>query len=85
MNDRGSDPRYSHDFEDIIYVLDNNLDVVQDVSKATAAVKKTIKEMSSFILDYANSSEIIECYINQRTAMERGAFIQVKLQRILDI
>lgn len=85
FNSRGSDPRYSHDFEDIIYVLDNNEEVVKDLSDATAALKETLKKMSSFILDHAHSSEIIECHINQNTAMERGAFVRETLQEILGL
>jgi predicted nucleotidyltransferase len=82
---RGYDPRYSHDFEDIIYVLDNNKNVVKDTSSATVDLIETMKVMSSFILDHANSNEIIECHINQSTAMERGAFITETLQEILEI
>lgn len=85
FNNRGSDPRYSHDFEDIIYVLDNNQEVVKDVNEAATAVQETLKSMSAFILEHANSNEIIECHINQTTAMERGAFIIEKLQGVLEI
>ena len=85
FNSRGSDPRYSHDFEDIMYVLDNNEEVVSDINNATATLKKTLKSMSSFILNHPNSNEIIECHINQTTAMERGAFITETLQEILEL
>lgn len=85
FNSRGSDPRYSHDFEDIIYVLDNNIEVVKDTSDGTASLKGTLKKMSSFILEHPNSNEIIECHINQTTALERGAFIRETLQDILGL
>lgn len=85
FNRRGSDPRYSHDFEDIIYVLDNNEEVVSDINNATATLKKTLKSMSSFILEHPNSNEIIECHINQITSMERGSFITETLQEILKL
>ncbi len=85
FNSRGSDPRYSHDFEDIIYVLDNNKEVVIDTTDATAPLKDTLKKMSAFILEHPNSEEIIECHINQTTALERGAFITATLQEILEL
>lgn len=85
FNSRGSDPRYSHDFEDIIYVLDNNEEVVSDINNATATLKKALKSMSSFILDHAHSNEIIECHVNQTSALERGAFIRETLQEILQL
>ena len=31
---RGGDPRTSHDFEDTIYVIDNNLELLEDVAKS---------------------------------------------------
>ncbi len=33
---RGNDPRTSHDFEDIIYVIDNNKELLTDVEQAVA-------------------------------------------------
>jgi predicted nucleotidyltransferase len=40
---RGNDPRTSHDFEDIIYVIDNNLNLVNETYKTDAKVKKFLK------------------------------------------
>lgn len=85
FNSRGSDPRTSHDFEDIIYVLDNNADLLKDMSAATPALKEALKNMSTFILNHAHSNEIIECHINQTTALERGAFITETLQEMLTL
>tara|TARA_R110002111_G_scaffold260526_1_gene331937 strand:- start:334 stop:1023 length:690 start_codon:yes stop_codon:yes gene_type:complete len=79
---RGSDPRLSHDFEDIIYVLDNNLEFVDKALKASSEVKIALKKMSSFILEHPNRREIIECHINQITAEEGGKYIIEILQRI---
>lgn len=42
---KGNDPRTSHDFEDIICVIDNNLEVVQDIKNAENDVKLFLKEM----------------------------------------
>ena len=36
---RGNDPRTSHDFEDIIYIIDNNLEVVEDIRQALEQAK----------------------------------------------
>jgi hypothetical protein len=49
------------------------------------AVQETLKEMSYFILEHPHSNEIIECHINQTTAMQRGAFIIETLQGVLEI
>lgn len=80
---RGSDPRTSHDFEDIIYVIDNNLDVVQDVKNAEKSVQQFLKSMSEEILNHSSRNEIIECHINPFVAQERRVMIVKKLEVIL--
>ncbi len=81
FNSRGSDPRLSPDFEDIIYVLDNNSELIDDFIEASYDVKKALKDLSVFILEHPNRKEIIECHINQITAQERGEFITETLVR----
>lgn len=85
FKNRGSDPRISHDFEDIIYVLDNNLNLVEDVKKSDKDVKLFLKEMSEFILTHTSRNEIVECHINPFTKGERGKIIIDKLQAILEL
>ncbi|MBO3097839.1 hypothetical protein [Gelidibacter pelagius] len=82
---RGTDPRWSHDFEDIIYVLDTNLELIEEVSTTSSEVKNVLKLMSLFILEHPNSQEIIECHINQMTAHERAAIIKETLQSITQL
>ena len=71
----------SPDFEDIIYVLDNNSELIDDFIEASYDVKKALKDLSVFILEHPNRKEIIECHINQITAQERGEFITETLVR----
>lgn len=82
---RGNDPRMSHDFEDIIYLVDNNLDLVDDVAKAYKDVQSFLKEMSKEILSHPSANEIIECHINPFTAEERSKLIIEKLDQIMGI
>lgn len=45
FNDRGAkDPRTSHDFEDIVYVVDNRTDIVERLTGAPADVKPYLTE-----------------------------------------
>ncbi|NQX98954.1 MAG: nucleotidyl transferase AbiEii/AbiGii toxin family protein [Flavobacteriales bacterium] len=81
-NSRGSDPRMSHDFEDIIYVIDNNIGLIDDVTKADKNVQRFLKLMSNEILSHSSRNEIIECHINPFTAEERRAFVIEKLELI---
>ncbi|MCB0497522.1 MAG: nucleotidyl transferase AbiEii/AbiGii toxin family protein [Cyclobacteriaceae bacterium] len=82
---RGNDPRTSHDFEDIIYIIDNNLDLVEDVKNAKGDVQLFLKEMSKEILTHSSRNEIIECHINPITANERRKLVIGKLEKILEI
>ena len=85
FNSRGGDPRTSHDFEDIIYVIDNNRSVVDDVSKAEKDVRGFLKLMSKEIRSHPSVNEIIECHINPFTANERRKLIIGKLRQIEDL
>lgn len=80
---RGNDPRTSHDFEDIIYIIDNNLEVVEDIRNANKDVQDFLKEMSNEILNHNSRNEIIECHINPFTAGERREIVIRKLNEIL--
>ncbi len=80
---RGNDPRTSHDFEDIIYIIDNNLEVVQNIKNAENDVKLFLKEMSNEILNHSSRNEIIECHINPFTVDERRDIVIGKLEEIL--
>ena len=80
---RGKDPRTSHDFEDIIYIIDNNLKVVEDIRHASKDVQDFLREMSNEILNHGSRNEIIECHINPHTANERRDMVIEKLTEIL--
>lgn len=82
---RGGDYRMSHDFEDIIYVIDNNLNLVDDIIEADKDVQLFLKEMCNEILSHPSRNEIIECHINPFTANERKELIIEKLKKIEDI
>ena len=81
---RGNDPRTSHDFEDIIYILDNNLDLVKDVRLANSDVQDSLKQMSTEILNHPSRNEIIECHLNPYTAEDRRGIVINKLIEILN-
>ncbi|MEM7109840.1 MAG: hypothetical protein AAF519_16565 [Bacteroidota bacterium] len=41
---RGNDPRMSPDFEDIIYVIDNNQEVIEDIIQTDMYVQDFLKK-----------------------------------------
>jgi len=46
----GKDPRTSHDFEDIVYVIDNRIDITEQIKKAPNDVKSYLMEQLGLIL-----------------------------------
>jgi len=72
----------SHDFEDIIYVIDNNLELVDDTIRAEEPVRKFLAEMANYILNHPSKDEIIECHLNPFTAQERKQLILNRLKKI---
>ena len=60
-NDRGgNDLRQSHDFEDIIYILDNCTDILEDIRNADEDVKNYLKAECERLLENDGLSEGIE-------------------------
>lgn len=84
FNSRGKDPRTSHDFEDIIYILDNNLEAEQDIKNADENVRDYLREMSHTILGHTSRNEIIECHIDPMTSAVRREIIVEKLKAIIE-
>lgn len=71
-NDRGAkDPRTSHDFEDIIYVLDNRTDIVEQLAKAPDDVRSYLVGQFQTILDDRDMHEAILGNLFYETSEER--------------
>lgn len=59
----GKDLRQSHDFEDIIYVLDNCIKLKENINNTNKSVKTYLKEECTKLLRMDNLSEGIECML----------------------
>jgi predicted nucleotidyltransferase len=82
FHDRGGDPRTSKDFEDIIYVLDNRLNVVNEIREAPEDVLHYLKnELKELLKD--NMSEGISCHLSPFSQAERFAMLKEKITRII--
>lgn len=59
-NKRGrNEPRTSHDFEDIVYIIDNRIDLVEQLINAPSAVKKFLLNEFNLILKDSSKKEAI--------------------------
>lgn len=82
-NNRGdSDPRTSKDFEDIVYVLDNNTDLVNNIITAPDEVKAFLKERFNELLS-DEMEEAVLSHLNPVTQSERFELLKDKLNTIV--
>ena len=81
-NRGGNDPRTSHDFEDIIYLFDNNSEIVLEINQADKEVQQYLKEMTKEILDDPYTEENIGCHIYHYFQDERIPVVIEKLNKI---
>lgn len=79
---RGTDPRTSHDFEDIIYILDNRTDAVLEIRKAPDKVLRYLKSELGDLLQ-PNMEEAVLCHLNPITSNERYPLLIRKIEEIL--
>lgn len=84
-NDRGkNEPRTSHDFEDIVYVLDNRMDIVEQLINAPEDVKLFLKSELERIFSDSTKKEAISGNLFYETRDERFNMIMKKLKAIVN-
>lgn len=85
FNDRGTkDPRTSHDFEDIVYVLDNRTDIIEQLTLSPEDVRPYIKEQLENILKSVVMQEAIIGNLFYETREERNKRIIDSIKQIVD-
>ena len=84
FHDRGSDdPRSSHDFEDIIYILDNRDDFDESILKSPDDVKNYLKSEFSAILKNPVLQEAVQGNLSYDNQKKRFDMIVEKLKEIV--
>jgi hypothetical protein len=82
---RGNDLRQSHDFEDIIYILDNCLDLMDNINKANASVKVYLKEECLNLINNPSLAEGIESALPYGSDSDRVEIIEEIIRAIAEI
>jgi len=82
FKDRGIDPRTSHDFEDIVYVLDNRTTLIQDISGTENDVKMFLNGEFNTLLNDASFQEAILAHLEPATQTRRYELLKQKLEAI---
>ena len=81
----GSDLRQSHDFEDIIYIMDNCSKLLKNIANANESVKAYLNEECSRLLKNEGLTEGIESALPYGSEEEATEIIIELIQNIADI
>jgi len=84
FGDRGGDYRLSHDFEDIIYVLDNRTTIVEEIDKDHPEIKQFLKEEFAKVYNSPNFEEIITSHVHPLIFEDRLLIIKRKIESIIE-
>lgn len=83
FKDRGQNDFYgSHDFEDIIYLIDNRTTIIEEIVAADTDVRKYIKEELTKIKNHPQADEILAMHIHPLIREERFKMLMEKIQII---
>lgn len=86
MLNRGpKDLRLSHDFEDIIYVLDNEPAIIELISAENINIKEYLREQFSNILNGIIFLEAVESVLPYGSGVERTKLMIKKIKQITQI
>lgn len=84
-HNRGKDYRSSHDIEDIVYIVDNRLNISEEIANDQAEVRSFIKEQFNRLIEKRLLDEVLVTHIHPIMLAERLPMVKDKIQRILDI
>ena len=83
FNSRGGDYRTSHDFEDIIYILDNRTGIVAEVAQSKPEIREFLRTELEKIINSPFSEEILSAHLHPMILDDRLPVIMEKLEQIL--
>lgn len=84
FNDRGSDYRISHDIEDIIYVLDNRIGIVEEIENDDTRIANFLKKQLQNITNKGLLQEVLMAHIHPLMLDERLPIVEEKITQILN-
>lgn len=79
---RGSDPRTSKDFEDIVFVLDSRLHIVEEIAAAPNDIRSYLKHRAAALVTDPRGREAIAGHLSPVIAAERAGVLMEKLRRV---
>jgi len=83
FHSRGGDYRTSHDFEDVVYVIDNRISIADEILEADETVRKFIQNELSRLTSSPYMEEIIRAQIHPLIVDERYPIVLNKIKGII--
>ena len=83
FKNRGNDYRTSHDIEDIIYVIDNRIDIVSEITEGEPSILLFIREQLQIIINKGILKEVIVSHIHPLMFDERIVIVEEKIEQIM--
>jgi predicted nucleotidyltransferase len=83
FNSRGKDYRTSHDFEDIIYIIDNRTTIVKEVKNALPEIKTFLTSQFLKLVNSSNYDEILSAHIHPLIIEDRAPIVKEKINQML--
>ena len=85
FNDRGKDYRTSHDFEDIIYIIDNRSGIVGEIKNTNLEIKSFLQSQILKLVNNVSYDEILTAHIHPLIIEERAIIVKEKISQILSL
>jgi len=82
FHSRGGDPRSSHDFEDIVYITDNRLKLVEEIANAPDEVRAYLQDEYSQIWGSRYREEVLGCHLSEAN---RLPLLEEKIEQIIQL
>jgi hypothetical protein len=83
FKDRGTDYRTSHDIEDIIYVIDNRINIVSEIKNSPDEIKNFLKTELNKIIESGLYEEVLASHIHPLIIDVRQEIVDGKIKEIL--
>ena len=82
FNDRGKDYRTSRDFDDIIYVIDNRIEIVKEIDESESEIKQFLKQEFLKLAKNYSYEEYVSSHIHPLMLEERLNIVLDKIELI---
>jgi len=85
FRDRGKDYLTSHDIEDIIYVIDNRINIVEEIGRDEPEIREYLQQQLKKVIEQGLLDELLMYHVHPIMRDERIPVIEEKINEILKL